>query len=52
VELVLTTLAPPGTGRPFPAGIDGSVANAGLTDECYRRAGLSARATLPGRHGP
>lgn len=40
------------TGRPFPAGIDGSVANAGLIDECYRRAGLSARATLPGRPEP
>ena len=33
---------------PFPAGIDGSVANAGLVDECCRRAGLSPRATLPG----
>jgi predicted dehydrogenase len=32
-------------GQPFPAGIDGSVANAELIDECYRRAGLSPRAT-------
>ena len=32
-------------GPPFPAGIDGSVANAELIDECYRRAGLSSRAT-------
>jgi predicted dehydrogenase len=32
-------------GPPFPAGIDGSVANAELIDECYRRAGLSPRAT-------
>jgi predicted dehydrogenase len=31
-------------GPPFPAGIDGSVANAELIDECYRRAGLSPRA--------
>ncbi len=31
-------------GKPFPAGIDGSVANAELIDECYRRAGLSPRA--------
>jgi predicted dehydrogenase len=31
-------------GQPFPAGIDGSVANAELIDECYRRAGLSPRA--------
>jgi predicted dehydrogenase len=30
-------------GRPFPTGIDGSVANAELIDECYRRAGLSPR---------
>jgi predicted dehydrogenase len=32
-------------GQPFPAGIDGAVANAGLIDECYRRAGLPPRAT-------
>jgi len=32
-------------GPPFPVTIDGSVANAELTDECYRRAGLSPRAT-------
>jgi hypothetical protein len=31
-------------GQPFPADIDGSVANAELIDECYRRAGLSPRA--------
>ena len=31
-------------GRPFPTDIDGSVANAELIDECYRRAGLSPRA--------
>jgi predicted dehydrogenase len=30
-------------GRPFPADIDGSVANAELIDECYRRAGLTPR---------
>jgi len=36
------------TGQPFPAGVDGSVANADLIDECYRRAGLSPRAMLPG----
>ncbi len=30
--------------EPFPADIDGSVANAELIDECYRRAGLSTRA--------
>ena len=30
-----------GAGAPFPSGIDGSVANAELIDECYRRAGLS-----------
>lgn len=35
----------PHGGPPFPAGIDGSVANAELIDECYRRAGLSPRAT-------
>ena len=35
------------TGRPFPSGIDGAVANAGLIDECYRRAGLSARGSMP-----
>ena len=29
---------------PFPTDIDGSVANAELVDECYRRAGLSPRA--------
>lgn len=33
------------SGQPFPAGIDGSVANAELIDECYRRAGLSPRGT-------
>ncbi len=32
-------------GQPFAAGIDGSVANAEMIDECYRRAGLSPRAT-------
>lgn len=32
-------------GQPFPADIDGSVANAELIDECYRRAGLSPRGT-------
>lgn len=32
-------------GQPFPAGIDESVANAELIDECYRRAGLSPRGT-------
>jgi predicted dehydrogenase len=32
-------------GQPFPASIDGSVANAELIDECYRRAGLSPRGT-------
>lgn len=31
-------------GQPVPAGIDGSVANAELIDECYRRAGLAPRA--------
>ena len=31
-------------GPPFPADIDGSLANAELIDECYRRAGLSPRA--------
>jgi predicted dehydrogenase len=31
-------------GHPFPADIDGSVANAELIDACYRRAGLSPRA--------
>ncbi|HEX8008699.1 MAG TPA: hypothetical protein VF482_19985 [Trebonia sp.] len=30
-------------GKPFPAGIDESVANAELIDQCYRRAGLSPR---------
>jgi len=40
------------TGQPFLSGVDGAVANAGLIDECYRRAGLSARATLPGRPEP
>jgi predicted dehydrogenase len=30
--------------HPFPADMDGSVANAELIDECYRRAGLSPRA--------
>ena len=29
----------------FPADLDGSVANAELIDECYRRAGLAPRAT-------
>jgi predicted dehydrogenase len=32
-------------GRPFPVGVDASVANAELIDECYRRAGLSPRGT-------
>jgi predicted dehydrogenase len=32
-------------GQPLPAGIDGSVANAELIDECYRQAGLSPRAS-------
>jgi predicted dehydrogenase len=32
-------------GPPFPASIDGSVVNAELIDECYRRAGLSPRGT-------
>ncbi len=32
-------------GPPFPVSIDGSVANAELIDECYRRAGLSPRGT-------
>jgi hypothetical protein len=32
-------------GRPFPTGIDDSVSNAELIDECYRRAGLSPRAS-------
>ena len=32
-------------GQPFPADIDGSVANAELIDECYRWAGLSPRAS-------
>ncbi len=32
-------------GQPVPAGIDESVANAELVDECYRRAGLSPRGT-------
>ena len=32
-------------GQPFPVGIDGSVANAELIDECYRRVGLSPRGT-------
>jgi predicted dehydrogenase len=31
------------SGRPFPADIDGSVANAELIDECYRRARLLPR---------
>lgn len=31
-------------GQPFPAGINGSVANAGLIDKCYLLAGLSPRA--------
>ena len=30
-------------GVPFPADLDGSVADADLIDECYRRAGLSPR---------
>jgi hypothetical protein len=30
-------------GQDFPADIDGSVANAELIDECYRRAGLAPR---------
>ena len=33
------------SGQPFPAGIDGALANAELIDECYRRAGLSPRGT-------
>jgi predicted dehydrogenase len=33
------------SGQPFPADIDGSVVNAELIDECYRRAGLSPRAS-------
>ena len=32
-------------GQPIPAGIDESVANAELIDECYRRVGLSPRGT-------
>jgi predicted dehydrogenase len=32
-------------GQPLPAGIDESVANAELIDECYRRAALSPRGT-------
>jgi len=32
-----------GADAPFPSGIDGSVANAELIDECYRRAGLTPR---------
>ena len=32
-------------GQPVPAGIDESVANAELIDECYRRAGLHPRAS-------
>ena len=32
-------------GQPLSADLDGSVANAELIDECYRRAGLSPRAT-------
>jgi len=32
-------------GPDFPAGIDGSVVNADLIDECYRRAGLAPRGT-------
>lgn len=32
-------------GQPFPADIDGSVANAELIDECYRRVRLSPRAS-------
>lgn len=32
-------------GQPFSADIDGSVADAELVDECYRRVGLSPRAT-------
>lgn len=31
-------------GPPYPADVDGSVANADLIDECYRRAGLRPRA--------
>jgi hypothetical protein len=31
------------SGQPFPAGIDGSVANAELIDDCHRGAGLSPR---------
>lgn len=40
-------------GVPFPGGIDGSVANAELIDECYRRAGLAPRAQTahPGSTG-
>jgi hypothetical protein len=30
-------------GEPVPGDIDGSVANADLIDECYRRTGLSPR---------
>lgn len=30
-------------GEPFPADIDGAVANAELIDACYRQAGLSPR---------
>ena len=33
------------SGRPFQADIDGSVANAELIDECYRRVRLSPRAS-------
>jgi predicted dehydrogenase len=33
------------SGQPFVAGIEGSVANAELIDECYRRARLSPRGT-------
>jgi predicted dehydrogenase len=33
------------SGQPFVAGLDGSVANAELIDECYRRARLSPRGT-------
>jgi hypothetical protein len=32
-----------GADAAFPSGIDGSVANAELIDECYRRAGLTPR---------
>jgi hypothetical protein len=40
-------------GQPFPDGIDGSLANAELIDECYRRAGLSPRGcTSHDRHQP